>query len=178
MSLLDATKKKIEKSVPEQYKKTFYAIVTNGMKLMWSEQTHQNMKAYIQSSIQNAEDVPFAVAQGIRGVIRIVLEASPAKKDDPNDPFYAASYPAALVLMCDALEYIEKAKQVPVNEQVIADSTKAVVAELNNFYGIHKEQLQSTMGAARQKVEGGQGLLNQAPAPEAAPVQDEVPLNG
>lgn len=169
-NLLDATKKKIEASVPEQYRKTFHAIVTNGMKLMWSDETHQNMKAYIQSSIQSAEDVPFAVAKGLRGVIRIILDASPAKKDDPNDPFYAASYPAALVLMCDALEYVEKAKRIPVDEEMIANSTKAVVAELNNFYGIHKEQLQAAMGAAKQKAEGDQGMLNQP--------QGSTPVNG
>lgn len=170
MSLLERTKKKIEGSVPEQYKKTFNAIVTNGMKLMWSNETHQNMKAYIQSSIQSVEDAPFAVAQGLRGLIRIIHEAKPGKKDDPHDPFYAASYPAALVLMCDALEYVEKVKGISVNEELIANTTKAVVAELNNLYGIHKEQLQAAMGAAKQKLEGGSGMLNQA--------QEGMPVNG
>lgn len=159
MTLLERTKKKIEASVPDQYRKTFNAIVTNGMKLMWSDATHQNMKQYIQSSMQSAEDVPHAVAQGLRGVIRMILDASPTKKDDPNDPFYAASYPAALVLMCDALEYVEKAKRIPVDNTLIDNTTKQTVAELNNFYGIHKEQLQTAMGAAKQKMEQPQGVM-------------------
>lgn len=159
MSLLDQTKEKIAAGVPEQYKKTFNAIVINGMKMMWSDQTHQNMRQYVQSSIQSATDIPHAIGQGLRGVIRIILDASPAKKDDPNDPFYAASYPAALTLMCDALEYVEKLKKITITNQIIADTTKVVTAELNNFYGIHKEQLQAAMSSAKQKSESGGGLL-------------------
>jgi len=179
MTLLEKTKQKIEESVPEKAKKMFTTIVANGMKLMWSKETHQTMREYIRESVQSPETIPDAVAAGIRGIIRMLLQASKTKPD-PNEIFYGASYPAALVLMCDALEFVEVSKKIPITNDIIAETTKAVVAQLNALYGIKKETLDAAMQHAQKTQQerdaaqtGGPGAETPA-MPPTQPMEAEV----
>lgn len=175
-TLLDRTQQKIEASVPEKAKKMYVTIVANGKKLMWSKETHTTMKEYVNEGIQSEEDIPGVVAGGMRGIIRMLLTASKTKPD-PNEIFYAASYPAALVLMCDALEYVETAKKIPITNEILAETTKETVAQINAFYGIKKETIDAAMKHTQQKQAEFEANPTQFAPTDAgtdAPVEPEV----
>ena len=169
-ALTDKLQKDVEAKVPGELKKTYAAIVTNGKKLLWSDETHGTMKEYVSQGIKDAEDAPGVIAGGMRGVIRMLLTASKTKPDI-NEKFYSAAYPAAIVLMCDALEYVEAAKKIPITNDILANTTQETVAQLNTFFGIKKETIDAAMQHARQKqAQGGQPA---APATEPAAESDE-----
>lgn len=170
MTLLEQTKQQIEKTVPEKAKKMFTTIVANGMKLMWSKETHTTMREYVNEGIQSPEDIPDTVAAGIRGIIRMLLQASKTKPD-PNEIFYAASYPAALVLMCDALEFVEASKKITITNDLVAETTQAVVAQLNTFYGIKKETIDAAMQHAKKTQQEREAAPTGGPGAAEPPMQ-------
>lgn len=177
-SVLDRTQKQIESTIPKELKKIYLAIVANGKKLMWSKETHTTMKEYVKEGVQTEEDVPGVVAAGMRGIVRMLLDSSKTKPD-MNEPFYAASYPAALVLMCDALEYVEAAKKIEITNDLLADTTKETVAQINTLYGIKKETLDAAMKHTQQKQaehDANPSAPVKAGAPKvgAAPIEPEV----
>lgn len=165
-AITDKLQKDVEAKVPTELKKTYHAIVANGKKLLWSDETHDTMKEYVVNGVQDAADVPHVVAGGMRGVIRMLLDASKTKPD-PNEPFYAAAYPAAILLMCDALEYVEAAKKIEITKEILAQTTQETVAQLNTFFGITKETIDAAMKHTQEKqAKGAQKGDTKMPAAE------------
>lgn len=154
-TLLNDMEKQIASKVPPQLKKTYDAIVTNGKKLMWSDQTHKTMDDYVSRGVNSPEDVPGVVAGGMRGIIRMLLTASKTSAD-PNEPFYQVAHAAAITLMCDALEFVEAKKKIEITNDLIAETTQEVVSQLNQFFGIGKQQLDAAMQMTRDKQQRGE----------------------
>ena len=167
--LLDKTRKQIEQSVPEQFQQPFLSIVTAGKKLMWSDETFHFVEEYVQG-IQGPEDLVPKVATGVVKGIAIIANESKAPPD-MEDPFYAAAFPAALVLACDALEYVESAKKIPITEDIVSATTEAGVRDLSQTFGITPEHLKQAYEQAQQSQRAPQeGMMDRAgaPAPPAA----------
>ena len=139
-SLVQRTQRQVQQSVPPTLKKTFAAIVVAGKKLMFSDQTFKFTTEYL-NRITTEADIPPVVAHGIVKLISIVLRES-QRPADLNDSFYAASFPAALVLMGDALEYVEEQRQLPVSQPILDATTTQVTGGLFKMYGITKEVAQ------------------------------------
>lgn len=161
--LLAETKQKIAESVPDKFDEPFLSIVTDGAKLMWSNQTHQQVAEYVQG-IQGPQEVPAKVAQGIKKTIAIIAREGniPAKLDHP---FYPAAMAAAQFLACDALEYIEQKKQIPVDSNLLAATTKAVNQAMMQLFGITEQLAKKAYAQAQQQ----QGQPAQPPQPTQPP---------
>lgn len=168
--LLEQTRQKIESSVPEQFIEPFHSIVTAGRNLMWSDDTFHFVQEYVQG-IQGPEEVPPKVAQGVAKALSIIIEES---RTPPNmeDPFYAASYPAGMVLGCDALEYIEQEKQIEVTADLVSATTEAIAASITKLYGITPDHMKQAYEESQRTAQAGQpGLMDQAAAPADAPAE-------
>jgi hypothetical protein len=162
---------KVTASVPPQFKDEFDRILTAGRKLIWSSPLYEKeTQPYIQA-IQGPQDIAPKVSHGVVKVISLVIKEAkiPPKLDNP---FYPASFPAAQVLMADALQYVESSRKIPVAPDLIAATTQAINAGLVKLYGIKPEQVKAALAQAQKKSQGG--VMEQAEpqaAPPAAPPQ-------
>lgn len=169
--LLQATKKKLESSVPPALKEPYEKIIVMGMKLMWSDQTHKDMADYV-AEIKSSKEIPLKVAHGIAKLIQILIREGniPAKLEHP---FYPASMLAAQVLSIDALEYVEQKKKIRIEANVLAETTKLLMSGLFKMYGITEELMRKSLAHAQQQqaAKNPQGMVQGAP-----PVQPGAPV--
>lgn len=166
--LLTATKKKLEASVPPKLKNVYDRIIVAGMKLMWSDQTHKEMVSYLER-IKSPQDVPAVIAHGIAKVIQILIREGNIKPK-LEDPFYPASMLAAQVLCMDALQYVEQKKKIPIDQALLAETHKLLMAGLFKLYGITEELMRKALAHAQQQQaqSNPKGMVETVPQPGAA----------
>lgn len=166
--LLTETKKKLEASVPPKLKDTYDRIIVTGMKLMWSDQTHKEMVSYL-DRITSPEDVPNLIAHGIAKVIQILIREGNIKPK-LEDPFYPASMIAAQVLCMDALQYVEQKKKIVIDQALLAETHKLLMAGLFKMYGITEDLMRKALAQRQQQQvqSNPKGMVETAPQPGAA----------
>lgn len=148
--LLKRVADKVEKTVKPEDRQTYDAIVVSGMKLMWGNpKTHQQMVEYLQEAKQNPASLPQAVAHGLMWAMAIILKESKI----PLEQFIGPSAPASIVLMTQALDYVQKKLGVPVNQAVVDQCTKAITQGLFELYDVPPEQIDQAIAAGRKKDE-------------------------
>jgi hypothetical protein len=132
--MLKKIRDEVEKSVPAELKDGYLRIVVAGMKLIFSEQTN---KMALNALTRAAAKVgPYrATALGVVTLIGIIYRESKGKMSIP------AAFPASIVLLCYALEFLEKTTNLQVNEQNVAQMTKIVTLGVMKLFNITKENL-------------------------------------
>lgn len=153
--ILKQIKAGIEAKIPAEMKRDFLASVTAGLKLMYSDQTHSYMQEFVRTVKVKGND-PQVIAHGIVKLASIIQNESKRREMIP------AIFPAALVLMCYALEDLEKANGVRFSKEQVADITKRVTFQLMKVYKIDPEKI-------HQAVKTGLPKPGQAVAPSAPP---------
>lgn len=155
-----------EAKITPDLKRNYDAIVVSGMKLMFSEGTHQEMVSYLEN-IKNPEDVPKLVAHGIVKVLSIIQNQS-----QQAEPFPAAG-PACLTLMAQALEYVENTTPIEVSKEMIDETVTMIKEGIFSLYKITPEVLTALQN---RKKDAQPGAPPTAPAqpPQPAP-QTEAP---
>lgn len=154
----------IEQQVTEEVKKrepglltAVEKIVSAGMKVMVSPQ----MRDMVVKQFANAtpEQMPQKIAQSIASLITILQQQS--KGPMPQ----GAIVPAAVILMCRAIEMLGQAGRYPVTKETIAQTTQELLAYLMQKAGIKPGAEQGApIGAA-----AGPGELR--PGPGQGPTQ-------
>lgn len=124
--LLTQTIQKAEASLPPKYRRGYDAIMAAGLKAMFDEGTFRYTQEYLRS-IKSPQDAPKIVAHGILKLISIIFNQTKGKM--PLEP----SGTAALVLMCHALEYVERSMKMPVTPEILAQTTHLVSQGLALF---------------------------------------------
>lgn len=147
--LLKQATEQIEAAVPEQFKEAFTAILVDGLKLMFSPQTHRTMQQHL-SKITSPEQVAPVVAEGISSAILTIIDRGKIPPE-PEHPFYAASVAVAQVLACHALEYIEQKRGIQITPDLLAQTIKAVHVAMMKLYGITPEIAKRAHAAAQQQ---------------------------
>ena len=160
--ILSQIKSGIEAKIPADLKKDYLAVVTAGLKLMYSDQTHPFMQEFLQTVTAKNND-PQVIAHGVVKLATIIQNESKRPEMIP------AIFPAALVLMCYALEDLEKANGIQFTKEQVADITKRVVFQLMKVYKIDPQKI-------HQAVKTGLPKPGQAPA--AAPPGTAPPPAG
>ena len=166
---LDALKKKIDASIPKEYKRGYNQTMAAGMKLMFSDQTYGEMKDYI-NGIQSPDQIPDAVAHGIIKAMSILMNESKGRLP------IESSAAAAQGLMTQALEYLQQVKGVPITNEILAATTQltnqGMMHLLKQYSGLDDQQFEAILqGKAKDLIQqdlqqGGQPPVEQ-PAPEA-----------
>lgn len=163
---LDALKQKIDGKIPKEYRRGYHATMAAGMKLMFSEQTFPMMKEYT-DQIQSAEQIPEAVGHGIVKAMSILMNESKGRLPIETAPS------AAQGLMTQALEYLQKVKGIPITNDVVAATTKAVnqgMMQLTKQYsGLNDDQFNQVLqGKAKDLIEADTQAGAQPMPPDAA----------
>lgn len=159
--ILKQIKAGIEAKIPAELKRDYLAVVTAGLKLMYADQTHQYLQEYLRT-VQAKGNDPQVIAHGVVKLMTIIQNES--KRPD----MIPAIFPAAVVLMCYALEDIEKANGVEFTKEQVADITKRVTFQLMKVYKIDPKKIHQAVQTGMPKP--GQpapsapqgGLLSQA----------------
>ena len=146
-ALLAQTAQQVEATVKPELKQDYLAVIVSGMKIMFSPDLCRKEVLRFLNSIKGPHDVPRYIGHGIVKLISIILKES-QRKADLADPIYAASIPAAIVLMCYALEFVDK--RMPITNDLIAKTTTAVTKGLYTLYGITPEMVQKAVASRGQ----------------------------
>jgi len=151
----------LEAKIPPEMKQDYQAIVVAGMRVLFDDKTHKYFTAAIQQG-QQSGNLPKRIVQGIVKLIQVVREQSQGKMK------MAMAFPAAITLLCHALEYIQKTAGKTFDGATIASMVKALTAALFHSFNVGPQQLQKAVEYQRLQGQARQ-TPPQAPTPEQTP---------
>lgn len=120
-----------------------------GQKVMYAEKTRGQMF----KQLGDGSD-PEAVGQGVAKLVGILFNES--KRTAPME----ALIPAAVLLLCEGLDFLEQSGAVKVTNEFISDCTLAMGSSVAQMFGATPDKLQGMVDASGKPP---------APAPAAAP---------
>jgi hypothetical protein len=154
--LLMKTEQETAAKVLPKFKNSFERIIAAGLKFMYSKETHDEMVG-----ILNAKRPPeINVGDGVGKLMGILWNEG--KGTLPMQAYM----PAAAVLLCEGMDFAEKAGKIQVTPQTLAAATKECYAIVLRQFGVTPEKMQQMLA---QQGKGGQGMPSMAPAPGAPP---------
>lgn len=150
--LIATVQQQVRGSVPPQYRVAVQKIYLAGMKLMYSPETHQLMLQQLQGNNFPSQ----AVARGIAALMTIMYRQSKGQMPIP------AAAPAAILLACEALDFLEQTQHLQVTADLVSDTVQQLVAILLQKMGMTPDSVVKGVGenaqAAGMKVPGQPSL--------------------
>lgn len=143
MPEIRAIEEQLLAKVPPQLRGAVERLVVAGMKLMFSPQMRQAVMAQLQGGA-----TPEKVAQGIAGLISVLQGQAKGQVPQP------ALIPAAVILACQALDFLGKGGQMQVTKDTIGQTVQAVVAFLAQKMGVKPGGMPPQPGAQSGNVAG------------------------
>lgn len=166
--LIATVQTKVRESVPPQFRVAVQKIYLAGMKAMYSPDTHQLMLQQLQGNSMPDD----AVAKGVSALITILFRQSKGTMPIP------AAAPAAILLVCEALDYLEQTKQVQVTPDLVSSAVQQVVALLMQKIGMTPDTMASTVNQSAAKagmhVPGAPPPITAASVPSGGLVQSQM----
>lgn len=154
--LIATVQTQVRNSVPAQFRVAVQKIYLAGMKLMYSPETHQLMLQQLQGNDFTAQ----AVARGIAALITLMYRQSKGSMPIP------AIAPAAILLACEALDFLEQTGKEQVTAELLSDVVQQVVAILLQKVGLTPDSLAN--GVNKNAAAAGMHVPGQMPTPTAA----------
>lgn len=144
---LQAVEQAVMEKVPQDKRGAFERIVAAGEKVMYSPQTRQMLDNQLSQQGDPAE----IAGEGVAKLFGLLFKES--KGTMPME----AGIPAAQVLLCEGLDFLEKAGRIQVTNEVIGHATQAMVAYLLQLFGVSQDKLAQMMqaGAQQQGAQSG-----------------------
>lgn len=150
--------------VPPELKEALDRIVAAGMKVMYSEETHQNVMEMMPKDGSPAQNL----GVGISRLISLLYEQS--NKTLPPQ----LMIPAGLVLLIDAADYLKQSGEMDIEDRDIGEATIVMITEIFKLAGGNADmamqlvdQMGLSQGANPERPEGaGETADNDAPADE------------
>jgi hypothetical protein len=159
--LLQQTEQAVQGKIPQAMQLGFQRVVMAGLTLMYSAPLHQRMIAGLQSA-QNPEK---NAAQGAANLVGTLLNQS---RGSIPIPLLA---PAAIVIMCEILDFLSQAGKIQVTQQLISQCAKdtgdAVLKMLKISQGQVHQVVAHGMSSAHRRA--------QAPRLPAQSIQATAP---
>src|SRR5574340_720720 len=156
----------VEKTLAPDMQQNYQATVVAGMKLIWSAQFDAERERFL-SLIKGPQDVPKIVSKGIVKVISLIQNELKTSEPIPT------AVPAAITLMAQVLEYLEKKLRINIQTNIVDITTHLIKEGIFALFNITPEVLQSL---ANRK--GGQappqGQPPDAAQPAAQPAAQEA----
>jgi len=148
--ILLKTEQVVQSKVPPELLKAFQKIILAGSKVMYSKQTSDMLSKEI-----NAKGDPAEVAGS--GVAKLMgLLISQSKGTMPMK----AAIPAATVLLCEGLSFMEEAGRIKVDKNVLAKAMRALSSGLLQLFGVTPDKLGQMM--QKQKQQPPMGIVGKA----------------
>lgn len=139
--ILDQIESKIESMVKPEDKNAFLRIVTAGMKVMFDQKTHK----MAMESVQQGDPLQGA-AKGVSDLM--VLLAQESRGTMPFLP----SLQAAVVLLCQALGFMEQIKMVQLDNDNISEAVKSLYEHMMQRAGLTPEKVDGMIGDTQNAV--------------------------
>jgi hypothetical protein len=149
----------VEAKVPEPLKQMYQSVVTAGMAVMFSKQTHDLMQKRLTAKPDLVEAVSSAVADLVAGVYN---QVAPKLGTPEKQKFPAAAAMASTVLMCQMLDYAEKTMGAKVTPEMAGNCAQVTSRAVLAKFGIGQQQIVGAVQAGQRAQQGG------APAPSPA----------
>jgi hypothetical protein len=134
---LQAVEQAVQTKVPPELNSAFQRIVAAGEKVMYAPETRHLLQSQLSQKGAPAD----LAGQGVAKLMGLLF-----KESKGTMPMKAA-IPAAQVLLCEALDFMEKAGLVQVGDDLIAEATKDMMAYLLQIFGFKKAQIDQYMHA-------------------------------
>lgn len=156
--LLQQTEQSIKAKIQPQFLPQFQLILTNALKLLYSSSLHQRMAQGIQTSPNPEQNA----AQGAANIVGLALNQDPTKRQ------VQAIVPAAMVIMCEILDFIGQTGKAQITPQLIAQCTEDTGAATLKMLNISQDQMHQVVAkglAQRDKMQGAAPMQQQAQQP-------------
>lgn len=159
-----------EAKVLPQMKSQFQRIVLGGETIMYSDKTREMMKAELKQPGEPSR----VVGMGVAKLVGLLI----SKYKGSADP--KALIPAGTMLLCEAMDFAEKAGMLKVTNETMATATHAMFAALLQLMGVTPEKLQMLVHKAQRPNHGGQPPAQPTPAPlpQSQPAQPTPAAGG
>ena len=148
---LQAVEQAISEKVPPELKGAFQRIIVAGEKVLYDKSTGD----LVQQQLNQPGDPAHIAGEGVAKLFMLLFQQS--KQTMPMK----AGIPAAQMLLCEVLSFMESIGKVKVDDALIAAATKELMNYLLQAFGISQEKLQKMATA------GARGN-SQAPTTESA----------
>jgi hypothetical protein len=160
---------KVRQSVPAQFRVAVQKLVLAGQKIMYDPQTHHLMVQALQSD----SDPAHAVGMGVTQLMTMMWVQSKGSIPPP------ALIPAAILLVCEALDFCEQSKLLKPDNDMIGNAVQVVVSYMMQKMGIKPSDMAKVAG-----IQGQQPANTQTPGAPASPqtaqqmAQQQPPATG
>jgi hypothetical protein len=159
--LIAQTQDLLRSKIPPNLRVAVQKIVMAGLKIMYDPQTHFMMVHTIKTNADPSE----AAGMGVTQLITIMYKQS--KGTMPIDAIPLA----AVLLVCDALDFMEKAGVCKVTPDILARATQTVIAYLMQKVGMTPQKMV-------QMVKNAQGGQQSPPGTQPAAPGTVAPQQG
>lgn len=125
-------------TVPKNLQEAFARVVQAGMKVMFSEQTHELL---LQQLNQEGE-IGDNIGQGMAGMMLLLYQ----KSNQTMPPEIIV--PAGVFLMMQGADFLEKVTQQDLTPAILAQAMQVMIDTLLDKFGVQKDQFYSAVDKA------------------------------
>lgn len=127
----EAISEEISSSMPKEFQEAFSRVVKAGMKVIFSEETHDDI---IQMLNQNEGDIGQVLGEQIAGLMSLLY-----KKSNQTMP-PEVIIPAGTYLLAQAADFLEKVTKEEIGPEIIAEAMQVMIDALMTGFGIDPKQ--------------------------------------
>ena len=164
--LLVNMRTEIEAKLPQEMKDGYQRIVVAGMKILFSDETHEHVRQ-VMSAIAQRGNTPEDIANGMVNMLGLIHTESKGRMQGE------AAFPALVTLTSYALEYMEKTQGLKVDQAFVKQLGQVLLQKFKTKFGMDKAGVGSGPSAPNT---GGPTPGPGAPAPQ--PPQPGPPQGG
>ena len=167
-SKLVQIEKGLEAKIQPVMRQDYEKIVTAGMKILFSNQTHHLLVIAAQKiQAGGPQGIPDSVGKIAAGLIGLINQEIKGKIPVPP------SFYAVVTFMCHILEYLESTG-IQVTDELIGETTKKSHEKLLDYFHITPEMVQRATQLSRQGPEAMKAAAEQDAAQGAQPAAPEA----
>lgn len=165
--LLEKVQSGIADKIKPEFEQDFLNAVKAGKKILFDPSTHQNMELI--KNPQSRKDPVNTIAKGIAGLGMVMYQHS--GKQIAMDVLI----PALTMLMCEVFDFGEQAGWWQVSNEIVAATTKQLIAEICQKFGVSQQQLQEAVAKGKAEIDAHQTGQQAEPAPGGDPSAQPQP---
>lgn len=165
-SAADESKAQIEAHIPPELKAPVERLVLAGMKAMFHPESHQLMLDELRSQ---GDDLGKGAAVGVAALMSQLLARVKGQLPQP------AIVPAALILLMEALSFLDEAGQLEATPDVVAEATQDLAGYLMQKLGLTPDKVKEAQAVIAQQGGMGGPMPDEGGAPPAEAPPEVMP---
>lgn len=150
---------KTAEDIPKQFEEAFAKVVKAGMKVMYSEETHELML----DELEKEGELSQRIGEAISDLMALLYEKS--NQAMPTEIII----PVGIYLLAKGTDFLEKVTGETVTPDILSNATDSMIQSMMQRFGIDPNQFSSTMqqaAAQAGEMEGGTEKTTEEPDEE------------